>query len=484
MIKRTFLRVQTAGRLSFLVGLLSLAVLLGSIGCGGGATNGPTRGGNGGGTGGSQGGASFFSMHINSLGTPYPSASFGGLRLWDTGTGWAQINTAPGTFDFTQLDKWTTEAANHNVDVLYTLARTPQWASNSNDTSCAYFSITGIPGQCHPPSDLNPDGSGSDKAWIDWVAAVSSHAKGKIKFYEIWNEYNVPLFWVGTIEQLVTMTQDAQCVVQGKNCRSGITYSQTATDPAAQIVSPSPVGGNVLLNAVANNTQRFMSAGGGNYVDIIGFHGYVTSHTPGIYPVAEQFVSVAEDLKSVAGVSGKPLFNTEGGFGQIKFDNFTDPDLQAAFVMRYILLQQTEGVDRLYWYRWDSAGTGGTLWSSVNSPGCTTPDQGGFICESGLAYKEAYRWIVGANLAQLCSPNGSIWTCTYTRSGGYQGLVVWDTSQSCSNGSCSTVNFTIPSGATYTEYRDVVGNVTPLAAGTTTVPIGLKPILLETGPLP
>ena len=67
MTKRTFIKFRTAGWWSFLVGLLSLAVLLGTIGCGGGGTNGPIGGGGGGGGGGGTGG-----------GFPPPGAGAGG----------------------------------------------------------------------------------------------------------------------------------------------------------------------------------------------------------------------------------------------------------------------------------------------------------------------------------------------------------------------------------------------------------------------
>jgi len=154
-------------------------------------------------------------VHFGSTNLPWPTVSFGGLRLWDTHTGWAEINTAFGQYDWSNLDSFVADAQAHNVDVLYNLARTPTWASSSpNDSSCACASISGN-GQCWPPIDLNADGSGTDKDWITWVTAVASRYKGQIKYYEIWNEWNVPLFWQGTPAQLVRMEQDARCVVAG-----------------------------------------------------------------------------------------------------------------------------------------------------------------------------------------------------------------------------------------------------------------------------
>lgn len=70
--------------------------------------------------------------------------------------------------------------------------------------------------------------------------------------------------------------------------------------------------------------------------------------------------------------------------------------------------------------------------------------------------------------------NGTVWTCSYTKPGGYQSMAVWDTSQTCSGGVCTTSGFTVP--AAYTYRQDLDGNKAPISSS---VRIGLKPILLE-----
>lgn len=418
---------------------------------------------------------------------------YGGLRLWDTGTGWAEINTSStdfqnGTFDWTNLDAFVS-AKPANVDLLYNLARTPTWASSGpSDSNCDYASIGGGPGQCHPPVDLNSDGSGTDQDWINWVTAVATRYKGQIKYYEIWNEWNIQLFWVGTPAQLVRMEQDARCVVggppTGKTCNPNSTFpSPPGIDPSAQIITPSPVGAATDLNSVASNLTTYFGTtvggnAGGTFADIIGFHGYVgTTSSSGMCPQPENVNTVVDDMASVvngtAGEAGKPWFDTEGGWSQAPAEDFTDPDRQAAFLPRYYLLQASLGVDRAYWYRWDSGQTyGGSLWTSSGGP---TP--------AATAYGEVSKWIVGATLTNACAPvsgGSSVWTCGFSR-GSYKALAVWDAGQDCLNGSCATTPFNIPSGG-YTMMRDVAGNETTLSGSST--PIGAKPILLETGKLP
>src|SRR5579871_3871127 len=187
--------------------------------CGGGSSGSvtpapppPNGGSSGGSGGGSNGGApaAFFGMHASSTvlsQQPWPQVSFGSLRLWDTATNWNQINIANGVYDFSLLDQWLSTANQHGVqDLLYTFGKTPQWASSRpNDQRCAN---DWGPGACDPPDDLNPDGSGSDQHWKDFVSALATHVGTSIKYWEIWNEPSSSNHWTGTVAQMVRMAQD------------------------------------------------------------------------------------------------------------------------------------------------------------------------------------------------------------------------------------------------------------------------------------
>lgn len=507
-------RTRDLGASQWLAVVISLALAT-LTACGGGST--PGQGGGGGGGGGnpidnvcnsgtfngtpaSPQANTYFGMHIHSLapGVPWPgtivlsdpsdSVQFGGVRFWDDGTGWADTNTAAGVCNFSHVDEWLSETQANNADILYDLARTPTWASsNPNDSSCSY-TTDGGDGQCDPPSDLNSDGSGEDAIWIGWVTSVVSRYKGQIKYYEIWNEWNINNFWVGTIPQLVRMTQDARCVIEGPpsggSCNSNSTFpSGTGLDPNARVITPAPVGAQTALNAVQKQMTNFLAAQAGGmgaapFVDIVGFHCYVSSQTVGDYPVPEDVLTVIGDLDSIitpgSGIQGDPLFCTEGGWGQANLEGFNDPDLQAGFLARYYLLQNPMNIARVYWYAWDTTSTDvGALWNSST----LVPT------EAATAYAEVYNWITGATPTGPCAQNGNVWTCAYTRPGGYQGLAVWNggTGSNCyTNGAPQCSTFTIPSQ--YTMYRDLSGNETSVPGST--IAISAKPILLETGALP
>lgn len=391
--------------------------------------------------------ASLFSMTAH--GRVYmPTVPVAGLRLWVTNTQWSVLNPAAGVYDFTNLDLWIAAAQANNHDLLYTFGMVPSFASSSPNLICG---TSGLPaGSCAPPDDVNADGSGTDQHFKDFVTAIVTHAAGQIKYWEMWNEPTVPGYWQGNNAQMLRMAQDAYAIIK-------------SIDPNALVTTPSPSTG---INGVSNWMGPYLALGGGQYADIISFHGYSWSSTWGVWPQPEDIVPLVENLKVQTGLYGqsnKPLWCTEGSWGNTAGNGFTDPDLRAAFLTRHYLLQESEGVVRYYWFAWDNSGDG-LLDLSTNS-----------LTEAGTSYPQVESWIVGTTPTGQCVQNGTIWTCNYTKSGGFQAEAIWDTSQSCSNGYCATNNMSV--GSQYVHYLDITGN--SHAITNATVPVGAKPIFLE-----
>jgi hypothetical protein len=167
-------------------------------------------------------------------------------------------------------------------------------------------------------------------------------------------------------------------------------------------------------------------------------------------------------MTTLYGQQSKPIFDTEGSWGV--FSKMTDPDQQAAFVARHFLLQVAQQVNRFYFFGWDYDNTGDLYNSST-----------GKLNSAGVAYEQIYQWTLGAIPTAPCAYNGTVWTCSFTRSNGYQALAVWNPSETCTNGLCTTKEFTLPIG--YIQYRTISGNLTAITGAQ--LPVGIKPILLE-----
>jgi len=350
--------------------------------------------------------------------TPWPDQPYGGIRLWDTdGTGWPQANPARGKYDWAALDKWLDLAEKNHVDVLYTFGRVPAWTNGGK-------------GQNMPPSNL--------RDWETFVHAIVKHSRGRIKFWEIWNEPNDPRFWTGDLATLTSMAHRAYDIIK-------------AAQPNALVLTPSATW---TTTSPAQWFRQYFATGGGAYADVIAFHGYVG-------PVPEGIVSDIQNVRIAAktfGLEHKPIWDTESSWGvDAKVPNDSD---RANFLARSYILHVSQGVQRFYWYAWDGSDgakapptkSWGTLWDSGNGPD-----------PAARAYGTIFRWLSGAQLPVLCSAATSVWQCKLSD----DAMIIW-------NPSIQTT-FTVDSQ--FTSYSDLAGK--SFSISNHTVPIGPAPILVH-----
>jgi hypothetical protein len=409
----------------------------------------------------------FFGMHINRRNAtfPMPTIPFGAYRTIDTyRTLWNGIETAPGVYDFTTIDSRVADSQAAAVDVLYTIYGTPTFhSSDPTDAGCG----VGL-GACEPPSDVNADGSGTDASLIAFLTALVNHVGGQIQYYEVWNEANITSEYNGTWPQLVRMAQDARATILSINPNATIlspsfaelTYSSAAAKEAAY-----------LATSVNGST-------GSQAADIINFHGYVV--TPALpVPIPEYEVVNLNHLLPLLSAAdlAKPLWDTEWGPGI----GLNDPDLNSGFIARHLLIEASQGVVRSYYYDWNPRDQR-ALWSDtlVACLNSGTANASGFLCDTGATFQRVEGWLLGNTSMQPCSgpvpPTTGVWTCSLLLPDGKQRLAVWDSSQTCSAGACTTSSYSYD--PRYAQYFTLASDTSsPLATGT--VSIGAKPILLS-----
>jgi hypothetical protein len=333
---------------------------------------------------------SYFGMHIHRAaeGTPWPTVPFGSWRLWDAGVPWSRLEPTRGKWDFKTLDREVDLAQQHNLEVLLTLGRPPAWASARPNEQTGRRA--GPPGGAAEPRNLND--------WRDYVRTLAGRYKGRIHGYEVWNEPNLPAFYTGTPETMVTLAREVYLVVKG-------------VDPGAVVVSPSPVGPTGLPWL-----ESFLAGGGGRYVDVIGYHLYVRRDPP------EAMVDRAREVQAVLakyGVAEKPLWDTEAGRQTWGGPAIADDSPDApAFVARSYILNWAAGVRRYFWYAWDNTGMAIRMTRSDEST----------LTPSASAYASIESWLVGARMTN-CTNDGSIWICELQRNGKSSWLV-WNTNGS------------------------------------------------------
>jgi hypothetical protein len=383
--------------------------------------------------------ATYFGMSIYNQTGPYPSVPIGALGKGD-GTQWPFLEPTQGVYNWTNLDEYINIANTHGIPFYWTNTGVPKWAVA--DTSTCFLS--GAVETC--------TGMVSNIQYFDdFINALLARYNGttmpKITTFELWNEPDSVNQFTGTLADMIELTTHFYDDVR-------------AADPAAIIASPSFLYANAL--------QQYFQQGGPTGVDQINIHGYPDVGLNDVPEAIVAFKNVNPRINlAQIGLQNLPIFDSEGSWGGQ--DAKTDPDYRASFVARYLFENWSVGMHILYWYEWDGP-VWGTLWTPTNG-----------ITPAGTAYGIVEGWMLGATMPTPCSRNGgtyykAIYTCQLTRPGGYEALAVWDTTQTCNKGVCTTSTYKPPPG--YVQYRDIAGNLFALSPGEK-VHIGLKPILLE-----
>lgn len=343
----------------------------------------------------------YFGLHIHRAdqGTAWPNVPFGSWRLWDAYVTWANIQPASNVWDFSRLDRYVAMAQLTKVELLLPLANTPQWAAARPLESSAYK-----PGNASEPANIED--------WRRYVKTLGERYKGKIRYYEIWNEPNIKHHFSGSIEKLVELTCEASQILK-------------SIDPLNKVVSPSATAG---AKDHVDYLDRFLAAGGRQCIDIVGHHFYVPNAGP------EQMIPLIRQVKSVMsknGIQNKPLWNTETGWWIANGDGTPDHQMVAKggwkklsletesgdYLVRALLLARAESVDRFYWYSWDNRYGLGMIEASSGNPKPMV-----------AKWKTTVDRLVGATQLK-CVQSGKNWGCDFIRKDGVADQITWSVEQ-------------------------------------------------------
>lgn len=381
----------------------------------------------------------YFGLHVHRGATTlyWPRARFHSWRIIKTETTWYSLEPQRGFWNFGALDKAVSAADARGVEVLYTLGYAPKWAIDPK------FINIWNPGLALPPQDL--------RNWETYVQAVVKRYKGRIKYYELMNEphftevdspYSKRDFSVST---MVEMARIASRIIKEH-------------DPEARLVSMSASGG---LNGV-RRVEAFLKAGGGKYIDVVGFHFYET--TPEAIP---RLAGALHKALYASGQDHLPIWNTESGFyiaapdmpaGKVPQGEILYSTTQGgALVSRSLILGAAAGLRRFYWFAWDGVGM------------ALTEGDGKMLTPAGDAYIKTERWLRGTTINECRSPNERLWICALVR-GEHRAWVVWATQ--------GEQDWKVPAKWNAKQFEALNGNRADIDASGL-VRIGFAPLLIQ-----
>jgi hypothetical protein len=380
----------------------------------------------------------YFGMHFHRLATttPWPDITFGNWRLWDAYVAWPALEPEKGKWNFATLDKYAAMAEQHHVHILLPLALSPKWASARPSEPCSNG-----PGAAAEPARIED--------WREYVRTVASRYKGRIYYYEIWNEPNLKDFYTGSIEKLVELTNEADRELK-------------AVDPLNKAISPS-----FVLRTGIPKLEEFLKAGGGRHAAAIGYHFYVAPNPP---ETMLDLVAQVRGLVAKYDRPDQPVWNTESGWAienkrtEVKVGNsgmgrvLSESEAEA-YVARADILLWAAGVYRFFYYSWDNKIMG------------LTEEDGKTLKKPAIAYAEVEKWLIGARMTSCESNADKTWVCILSRDGGYNGWIVWNPDR--------VQKFSVPREWDVRGMTDLHGSHREVSKKAD-VEIGPSPILLET----
>jgi polysaccharide biosynthesis protein PslG len=388
--------------------------------------------------------SNFFGLSISGIqASHFPTVPFGAVRLWDTNTTWAQIETSSGVYSWNELDTWLRSVSGHGKESMYTFGRVPHWISMRPSEACPYF--VADPGCAAPPSDVDT----GDATWKAFVTALVRHSLSDpqlhIAYYELWNEPDLQRNWTGTPAQLATLAKDAYAIIHG-------------LDPNAKVVGP---GASTANQFGVHYLPGYYAAGGATAQDIVGLHAYLYtgssfSTTPAGITTS---ISQLQNLMATYQISSKPIWFTEGNWNGDGGGSLTDSQKAAYLAQEYMLMWSSEAVDRYFWYSWDSPR--GTLWIPASG-----------LTQAGTAFDQLAGWLIGStHSANPCTTaaDGTS-TCTLTLSTGYPAEIIWNAGASK----------TITVGTEYVTFRTLASS-TMNSISNHQVAVGPLPVLVVQG---
>jgi hypothetical protein len=258
-------------------------------------------------------------------------------------------STDTTTWDLADLDSWVDTHYAAGRELVFVLFGTPTWASARPTEANAYSSVVGgvhyNEGIAAEPSDLT--------VWDTYCTTIATRYKGKIRYYEVWNEVNLSsgatAMFTGTNAVLSEMVRRANQAIK-------------AVDPLAKIVSPSIQGWVATANQASETffTDMMAASDGANgtmaaWVDIIAVHLYLPA--PNKVQDLAGVIDRVNAAKTTAGISALETWDTESA--PISPDISTLADDQAkSLIARDMITKAAKGIARSIFYQYDHATMG------------------------------------------------------------------------------------------------------------------------------
>src|SRR6202158_1898668 len=264
---------------------------------------------------------------------------------------WANVETAPGVFDWSVYDALATAAMARGLNVYATLAYTPAWATHG------------------PPTTGVPD---DPATWADFCARAAQRYASSIQYWGLWNEPNLSKFWSGTSQQYIN-----DILIPGADAIHGANAAAKVGGPELAHVSSSQW--YYWLRDCLNQAAGHLDFVTHHVYDIDG-NAAVTNRLTGSTPFGGDPAlwtvidpSVKEVLKST-GWWGRPVWLTETGWQSVEVSEATQAAYYTGLLNDWFTGQSGQSwVAQLFFYEIEDAPGSPTSWGILHVDGSPKP---------------------------------------------------------------------------------------------------------------
>jgi hypothetical protein len=247
-----------------------------------------------------------------------------GFRWLKQQVRWSEFEPSPGNIEYGPLDQVVDVATRDGVLLLFSVVTSPPWARTDG-------LING------PPDDFNKYG--------DFLFALATRYRGKVKAYEIWNEQNMRQAWAGSpldpdlyVELLdvaqarIRQADPAAIVLSGGLTPTGVNDGIVAVDDLVYLQGMYSARGG-LFQSLADAVGAHMSGYNNAPEDSMGFH---TVDTPGFKDDPSFYFRRIDQLQAVmvANADSRQMWLTEYLWGS------TEPPVPPGFEWATQLTEQ------------------------------------------------------------------------------------------------------------------------------------------------
>lgn len=232
---------------------------------------------------------------------------------------WDRIEPQPGQWDFSGSDPAVAASLQTGLQVLGIVDGIPGWAAAHGQPPG-----NGVPrGLTRAPDDPR-------NLWAAFLRGLVTHYRGQVKYWEIWNEPDLPFFWHGSPAAYARLLQVAYLTIK-------------QVDPGARVLMAGMVVPDFgFVGSVLDDLRHPAAGMPATAFDVAAWHAYGPTST--LAANLQQFRAIL----AARGFGDAPLWVTEDGFPA---SNPTGEARQAAYVLQTITYALAAGANRVLIYR-------------------------------------------------------------------------------------------------------------------------------------